>query len=47
MSGGDHEGEFEDAQLLHRSWPAFADDLISESNLLQQQKFKIVVAVIG
>ena len=47
MSGGDHEGEFEDAQLLHRSWPAFADDLISESKLVQQQKFKIVKAVIG
>ena len=47
MSGGDHEGEFEDAQLLHSPWPAFADDLISESKLVQQQKFEIVLAVIG
>ena len=47
MSGGDHEGEFEDAQLLHGSWceQTVADD--SKLNLLQQQKFKILVAVIG
>jgi hypothetical protein len=47
VSGGDHEGEFEDAQLLHGSWcqQTVADD--SNSNLVQQQKFKIVVAVIG
>ena len=47
MSGGDHEGEFEDAQLLHRPWcqEIVADD--SNSKLVQQQKFKIVKAVIG
>ena len=47
VSGGDHEGEFEDAQLLHRSWchQTVADH--SNSNLVQQQKFKIVLAVIG
>ena len=47
MSGGDHEGEFEDAQLLHRSWckETVADD--SKLNLLQQQNLKKVVAVIG
>ena len=47
MSGGDHEGEFEDAQLLHPPWPAFADAKFSESKLVQQQKFKIMKAVIG
>ena len=47
MSGGDHEGEFEDAQLLHGSWcqQTVADD--SNSNLVQQQNLKKVVAVIG
>ena len=47
MSGGDDEGEFEDARLLHRSWcqEIVADD--SNSKLVQQQKFKIVKAVIG
>ena len=47
MSGGDHEGEFEDAQLLHSPWLILADAKFSEFKLVQQQKFKIIKAVIG
>ena len=43
MSGGDHEGEFEDAQLLHRSWLILAHARF----LLQLNEFAIVRAVIG
>ena len=47
MSGGDDEGEFEDAQLLHPPWPICVNSLDCFSNLLQLNEFKIVVAVIG